>query len=60
MSIFGRLKSKRVMNLIKHNGVSVNNAQRVEDVDVVSIQSQVIYGSVGNSVAIPTFRSHGV
>lgn len=48
------------MNLIKHNGVTVNNAQRVEDVDVVSIQSQVVYGSVGNSVAMPTFRSHGV
>lgn len=29
-------------------------------VDVVSIQSQVIYGRVGNNVAVPTLRQHGL
>ncbi|XOT95096.1 pyridoxine/pyridoxal/pyridoxamine kinase, partial [Alcaligenes pakistanensis] len=28
-------------------------------VDVVSIQSQVVYGRVGNNVAGPTLRRHG-
>ena len=35
-------------------------ALRPLPIDIISIQSQVVYGSVGNNVAFPTLLSHGL
>lgn len=40
--------------------LSDQHKHKAQPIDIISIQSQVVYGHVGNSAAMPIFQTHGL